>query len=84
MFDEHEAFDGIIIGKGNRSTGKKPTPVSLCPPQIPHDLGSNPSRRDGKLAVNSLSYVTAYIGTYIQTGRRLGVLETSKSVRTSI
>jgi hypothetical protein len=26
------------IGKGNRSTWRKPTPVPLCPPQIPHDL----------------------------------------------
>jgi hypothetical protein len=27
-----------MIGKENRSTRRKPTPVSLCPPQIPHDL----------------------------------------------
>jgi hypothetical protein len=26
------------IDKGNRSTGRKPTSVSLCPPQILHDL----------------------------------------------
>jgi hypothetical protein len=27
---------GEMIGRGNRSTRSKPTPVSLCPPQIPH------------------------------------------------
>jgi hypothetical protein len=26
------------MGRGNRSTWRKPTPVSLCPPQIQHDL----------------------------------------------
>jgi hypothetical protein len=26
------------IGKGKPSTRIKPTPVPLCPPQIPHDL----------------------------------------------
>jgi hypothetical protein len=26
------------IGKGNRSTRRKPAPMPLCPPQIPHDL----------------------------------------------
>jgi hypothetical protein len=29
---------GIKIGRGNRSTRRKPAPVPLCPPQIPHDL----------------------------------------------
>jgi hypothetical protein len=27
---------GGMIGKGNRSTRRKPVPVSLCPPQSPH------------------------------------------------
>jgi hypothetical protein len=26
------------IGRGNRSTWRKPAPVPLCPPQIPHHL----------------------------------------------
>jgi hypothetical protein len=26
---------GMIIGGGNRSTRRKPAPVSLCPPQTP-------------------------------------------------
>jgi hypothetical protein len=36
--DECGAVCGMIIGKGNRSTRRKPVPVPLCPPQIPHDL----------------------------------------------
>jgi hypothetical protein len=27
---------GGIIGRGNRSTGRKSAPVLLCPPQTPH------------------------------------------------
>jgi hypothetical protein len=27
---------GGMIGKGNRSTQRKPAPVLLCPPQTPH------------------------------------------------
>jgi hypothetical protein len=29
------AIGGMKIGKGNRSTRRKPAPASLCPPQIP-------------------------------------------------
>jgi hypothetical protein len=31
------AIGGMKIGKGNRSTRRKPTPAPLCPPQIPHN-----------------------------------------------
>jgi hypothetical protein len=31
------AIGGMKIGRGNRSTRRKPAPASLCPPQIPHD-----------------------------------------------
>jgi hypothetical protein len=27
---------GMMIGRGNRSTQRKPAPVPLCPPQTPH------------------------------------------------
>jgi hypothetical protein len=27
---------GMMIGRGNRSTRRKPAPVPLCPPKIPH------------------------------------------------
>jgi hypothetical protein len=41
---------GMKIDRGNRSTRRKPAPVPLYQPQIPHDLGSNPGRRGGKPA----------------------------------
>jgi hypothetical protein len=28
---------GMKIGRGNRSTRRKPDPAPLCPPQISHD-----------------------------------------------
>jgi hypothetical protein len=31
------AVGGMRIGRGNRSTRRKPAPVPLCPSQIPHD-----------------------------------------------
>jgi hypothetical protein len=27
-----------VIGRGNRTTRRKPTPLPLCSPQVPHDL----------------------------------------------
>jgi hypothetical protein len=36
--DECGAVGGMRIGRGNRSTRRKPAPVPLCPPQIPHYL----------------------------------------------
>jgi hypothetical protein len=32
------AVGGMRIGRENRSSQRQPAPVSLCPPQIPHDL----------------------------------------------
>jgi hypothetical protein len=34
---EDGEFGGMMIGRRNRSTRRKPTPVPLCPPHIPHD-----------------------------------------------
>jgi hypothetical protein len=34
-YDDGE-FGGMMIGRGNRSTRRKPAPVPLCPPQTPH------------------------------------------------
>jgi hypothetical protein len=45
--DERGAVAGMRIGRGNRSTRRKPAPLPYCPPQIPRDLGSNPGRRGG-------------------------------------
>jgi hypothetical protein len=36
--DDCVAVDRMRIGRGNRSTQRKPTPVKLCPPQIPYEL----------------------------------------------
>jgi hypothetical protein len=36
--DDYGAVGGMRIGRGNRSTRRKPATVPLCPPQIPHDL----------------------------------------------
>jgi hypothetical protein len=36
--DDYGAVGGMRIGRGNRSTLRKPAPVPLCPPQIPRDL----------------------------------------------
>jgi hypothetical protein len=32
------AVGGMRIGRENPSTQRKPAPVPLCPPQIPHDM----------------------------------------------
>jgi hypothetical protein len=39
MIDEGDcgAIGGMKIGRGNRSTRRKPAPVPFCPPQIPLD-----------------------------------------------
>jgi hypothetical protein len=36
--DDYGAVGGMRIGRRNRSTRRKPAPLPLCPPQIPHDL----------------------------------------------
>jgi hypothetical protein len=36
--DDYGAVGRMRTGRGNRSTGRKPAPVPLYPPQIPHDL----------------------------------------------
>jgi hypothetical protein len=36
-YDDGE-FGGMMIGRGNRSARRKPAPLPLCLPQIPHDL----------------------------------------------
>jgi hypothetical protein len=54
----YEACGGMGIDKGNGNTRKKPAPVPLCPPQIPHDdLGSKP-------VTNRLSFGMAFGCSY--------------------
>jgi hypothetical protein len=59
--DECGAVGEMGIGRGNRSTGRKPVPEPLCPPHNPHDLTWARTRTPavGKSATNRLSYVTA-------------------------
>jgi hypothetical protein len=38
VIDECEVVSRMRIGKGNRSTLRKPATVPFCPPQIPHDM----------------------------------------------
>jgi hypothetical protein len=38
MIDDYGAVGGMRIGRGNRSTRRKPAPVPPCRPQIPPDL----------------------------------------------
>jgi hypothetical protein len=35
--DDDGEIGGMMMGRGNRSTRRKPVPAPLCPPQIPHD-----------------------------------------------
>jgi hypothetical protein len=42
-YDDGE-IGGMMIGKGNRNTRRKPAPVPLCPPQTTHAL---PGREPG-------------------------------------
>jgi hypothetical protein len=35
--DERETFGGMRIGRGNRSTWRKPVPLPFRPPHMPHD-----------------------------------------------
>jgi hypothetical protein len=58
-YDDGE-IDVMMIGRGNRITGRKRAPLPLCPPQTPHACpDANPGRRGGKPATNRLSYGTA-------------------------
>jgi hypothetical protein len=45
MIDEYGAVCGMKIGRGNRSSRRKPAPVALCPPQISHHLTWDRTRR---------------------------------------
>jgi hypothetical protein len=42
--NECGAVRGMRIGRGNRRIRREPAQMSLCPPQIPHDLTCNRTR----------------------------------------
>jgi hypothetical protein len=54
--DECGAVDKMRIGRVNRSTRRKPAPVPLCQPQLPHDLTRT---RTQAAPMGCLSYRTA-------------------------
>jgi hypothetical protein len=60
------AIGGMKIGRGNRSTLRKPKPASLCPPQIPtwQTRSRSPDRSGGKPATNRLSYGAAFFKSH--------------------
>jgi hypothetical protein len=59
-YDDGE-IGGMMSGRGNRSTRRKPASMSLCPPQNSHACpDANHGRRGGKPATNRLSYRTAF------------------------
>jgi hypothetical protein len=49
---------GMMIGRENQSTRRKPTPVQLCLPQIPHILVQQENRNCHKLANDNLPHRT--------------------------
>jgi hypothetical protein len=65
-YDDGE-IGGMMIGRDNRSTRKKPAQVPLCPPQTPHACqDANPGHRGGKPPTKRLSYGTAQTANYIR------------------
>jgi hypothetical protein len=51
---------GMMIGKGNQSTRRKPAPVPLYPPQTPHAARTRTQASGvGSQPLNNLSYGTA-------------------------
>jgi hypothetical protein len=64
--NKNEEFGGIMIGRGNRNTRRKPAAVPLCPPQIPHDLtGREPGDRDLNDNPTGLCFILFYINTLL-------------------
>jgi hypothetical protein len=58
--EDCEEEDRMIIDKGNQSIWRRPSAVSLCPPQITHEL----TWIQGHCSVESndcLSYDTAFV-----------------------
>jgi hypothetical protein len=51
--DVYGAVGGMRIGRGNRRTRRKPAPVPLCPPQIPHDLTWDRTRAAAYIRLSS-------------------------------
>jgi hypothetical protein len=58
--DEFGAVGGMRIGWGDRSTRRKPAPVPLRPPQIPHDLTRARSRAAAVMSQKLAAWAMAW------------------------
>jgi hypothetical protein len=65
MIDDYGAVGGMRIGRGNRSTRRKPAPVPLCPPQILHYMNWDRSRAAAVGSQRLSIYGTARRGRHI-------------------
>jgi hypothetical protein len=74
--DDYGAVGGMRIGRGNRSTRRKPAPVPPCPPQIPHDLTWDRTRDAavGILGYNDVYPVESQLTLLFLAGFLLGLL----------
>jgi hypothetical protein len=62
--DDCEESGGMKIGRGNRSTRRKPAPAPLCPPQIPLTRpGFEPGPPRDKGLIIYLNYIIIYVKT---------------------
>jgi hypothetical protein len=59
IIEEYEEFDGMRIGRGNRSTRRKPAPLPLCPSQIPHYLNQAASVGSRRLTAWAMAWSDA-------------------------
>jgi hypothetical protein len=72
-----EAVGGISIGKGSRSTRRKPAPALLCPPQIPHDQTRARTRAAAVGSRRLTAWAMAQLGYVMGTGASLRGSETA-------
>jgi hypothetical protein len=80
---------GGMIGRGNRSTRRKPASVSLCPPQIPHaDRTRTWAAAVGSQRTNRLSYGSAFPSImqqlFMLNDNKLNIQVTKISVKMSL
>jgi hypothetical protein len=88
--DECGAVGGMRIGKGNRSTCRKPAPVPLCPPQIVLDLTKDrtPAAAVGIRRLTAWAMARPYggtscLGVFVETFHWLGSVEIFHILRAS-
>jgi hypothetical protein len=58
MISEYEEVVGMRVGRESGCTQRKPTPVPLYPPQIPHDLTWDQTRQPQWETGSSIPVIT--------------------------